>query len=227
LLPFWTPGLILLLSVVAALAALRSPRLGLAVALFVPVFPLGNVAQAAAVAYAALAALWLAAWWRDARTGLLFVAGPLLATIGAIALLPLAVQPARSRARRALLAFAGVFAAVAVVGLRRGELPLTEARISSFGIDGSSSVSAVIGPVVALLQANPWFAALAAVLAASAAYLPGALQRGYRGIAILGACQIGLILFLAPALPALPIVLWTLVLCAILAARVFQAGRYP
>ena len=76
----------------------RAPRIGLAIALFVPIFPLGNVAQAAAVAYAALALAWLAVFWRDARAGLLFVAGPLLAAVGAIALLPLAVQPARGRA---------------------------------------------------------------------------------------------------------------------------------
>ena len=227
LLPFWTPGLTILLTVAAALATLRSPRLGLAVALFVPVFPLGNVAQAAAVVYAALAVAWLAIWWRDARAGLLFIAGPVLATIGAIALLPLAVQPARGRARKALQATAGVFAAVAVAALRGGALPLTGGSVASLGVDGSTSVTAVVGPVVALLQANPWFAALAAVLASSAVLLPDALTRGYRGIAILGASQIGLILFLAPALAALPIVLGTLALCAILAARTFQAGRYP
>ena len=227
LLPFWTPGLILLLTVAAALATLRSPRLGLAVALFVPVFPLGNVAQAAAVAYALVAAVWLALWWRDARAGLLFVAGPVLATIGAIALLPLAVQPARGRARRALQAFVGVFAAVAVAGLRGGSLPLTGGPVTNLGVDGSTSLSAIVGPVVALLQANPWFAALATVLAASAALLPDARKRRFRGIALLGLCQIGLILFLAPTLPSLPIVLGTLVLCAILAARTFQAGRYP
>ena len=61
---------------------------------------------------------WLAVFWRDARAGLLFVAGPLLAAVGAIALLPLAVQPARGRARRALQAFAGVLVAAAVAGLR-------------------------------------------------------------------------------------------------------------
>ncbi|MCY7302744.1 MAG: serine/threonine protein kinase [Thermoleophilia bacterium] len=227
LLPFWTPGLTVLLTVAAVLATLRSPRLGLAVALFVPVFPLGNVALAAAVAYATLAALWLAVWWRDARAGLLFMAGPVLAMIGAIALLPLAVQPARGGARRALQALAGVFAAVAVAGLRGGALPLTGDPISNLGIDGSRSLLAVVGPVVALLQANPWFAALAAVLAASAALLPDARKRGFRGIAILGVCQIGLILFLAPTLPALQIVLGTFALCAILAARSFHAGRYP
>ena len=94
LLPFWTPGLVVLLALAAGIATLRVPRLGLAIALFVPVFPLGNVAQAAAVTYAALALGWLAVCWRDARAGLVFVAGPLLASIGALALLPLAVQPA-------------------------------------------------------------------------------------------------------------------------------------
>jgi len=227
LLPFWTPGLTILLALAAALVTLRSPRLGLAVALFVPVFPFGNVAQAAAVTYAALAAVWLALWWRDARAGLLFMAGPVLAAIGAIALLPLAVQPARGRARRALQAFAGVFAAVAVAAMRGGSLPLTGASVPNLGVDGSESLSAVVGPIFTLLQANPWFAALATILAAGAALLPDARTRGFRGIALLGLCQIGLILFLAPTLSALPIVLGTLVLCAVLAARTFQAGRYP
>ena len=125
LLPFWPPGLVLLLALAAALAMLRTPRLGLAIALFVPLFPLGNVAQAAAVAYGVLALAWLAVCWRDARAGLLFAAGPLLASIGAIALLPLAVQPARGRVRRALQAAVGVLAAAAVAGLRGVPLPLT------------------------------------------------------------------------------------------------------
>ena len=44
---------------------------------------------------------------------------------------------------------------------------------------------------------------------------------------MLGACQIGLVLVLAPALPALPIVLGTLALCAVLALLTLQSGRYP
>ena len=154
LLPFWTPGLMILLAVAAALTTLRSPRLGLAIALFVPIFPLGNVAQAAAVVYAALAVGWLALCWRDARAGLLFMSGPVLAAIGAVALLPLAVQPARGRARRALQAAAGVFAAVAVAGLRGNPLPLTGVAVPSLGIDGSTSISTVTRPVVAILQAQ-------------------------------------------------------------------------
>ena len=60
LLPFWTPGLVAAAGARRGVATLRVPRLGLAIALFVPVFPLGNVAQAAAVTYAALALGWLA-----------------------------------------------------------------------------------------------------------------------------------------------------------------------
>jgi hypothetical protein len=56
------------------------------------VFPLGNVAQAAAVVYGVLALGWLAVTWRDPRAGLLFWARPLLAPLGLLALLPLAVQ---------------------------------------------------------------------------------------------------------------------------------------
>ena len=227
LLPFWTPGLVILLAVAAALTTLRSPRLGLAIALFVPIFPLGNVAQAAAVVYAALAVGWLALCWRDARAGLLFMSGPVLAAIGAVALLPLAVQPARGRARRALQAAAGVFAAVAVAGLRGNPLPLTGVAVPSLGVDGSTSVSTVIRPVASILQANPGLIALAVVLAASAVLLPDARKRGLRGIAILGLCQIGLIHLLAPTLSALSVVLGTCVLCAILAALSVQAGRYP
>ena len=85
-----------------ALVTFRAPRLGLALALAAPVFPLGNVAQAAAVVYGVLALGWLAVTWRDPRAGLLFWAGPLLAPLGLLALLPLAVQPARGWWRRGL-----------------------------------------------------------------------------------------------------------------------------
>ena len=226
LLPFWTPGLVLLLALAAGGAMLRAPRLGLAIALFVPVFPLGNIAQAAAVAYAAVAAAWLALCWRDARAGLLFVAGPLLASVGALALLPLAVQPARGRLRRALHAFAGVLAATAVAGLRGQPLPLTGAIVPNLGIDGSTRVTDVLQALV-VLEGNAGLIAVALVLALASALLPDARRRGLKGIAVLGACQIGLILALAPALPALSIVLGTGVLCAALAALSLQSGRYP
>ena len=54
-----------------------------------------------AVVYAARRRRLVALSWRDARAGLLLVAGPLLAPLAALALMPLAAQLARGRARRA------------------------------------------------------------------------------------------------------------------------------
>ena len=50
LLPFWPGALVATIVVGAGLAAWLDPRLGLAVALAAPVFPLGNLSQGAAVA---------------------------------------------------------------------------------------------------------------------------------------------------------------------------------
>ena len=65
LLPFWPPALLALVALAAGAATLRSPRLGLAIALAAPVFPLANVAQAAALVYGVLALAWLAVSWRN------------------------------------------------------------------------------------------------------------------------------------------------------------------
>jgi eukaryotic-like serine/threonine-protein kinase len=227
LLPFWTPGLVLLLAIVTAGAMLRTPRLGLALALFVPVFPLGNVAQAAAVAYGVVALAWLAVCWRDARAGLLFVAGPLLASVSAVGLLPLATQPARGRVRRALQAFAGVLAAAAVAGLRGHPLPLTGSIVPNLGLDGSTRVSDVIQALGVVLSDNRGLLVVAVVLGASAAVLPDARRRGLKGIAALGVAQVALVAVLAPALPILSVALGTCALCAVLAAVSLKSGRYP
>ena len=105
---------------------LRMPRLGLAIALFVPVFPLGNVAQAAAVAYGALAlALARRLLARRARRASCSSRGRCSPRSARSRCCPLAVQPAAGRLRRALQAFAGVLAAAAVAGLRGNPLPLT------------------------------------------------------------------------------------------------------
>ena len=75
--------------------SLAAPRLGLAVALFAPVFPLGNLARGPRSRTPPWPRSGSAVGWRDARAGLAFAAGPLLAPFGLLALVPLAVQPAR------------------------------------------------------------------------------------------------------------------------------------
>ena len=217
----------LLLALAAAAAAIKAPRVGLAIALFIPIFPLGNVAQAAAVTYAAFAVAWLAVFWRDARAGLLFVAGPVLAAVGAIAVLPLVVQPAPGRARRALQAFTGVLAAAAVAGVRGQPLPLTGSIVPNLGIDGTTRVPDVVQAISIVVQDNIGLVVVAGVLALSAAVLPDARRRGLKGIAVLGIGQIALIVALAPLVAPVSIVLGTCVLCGILAALSFRAGRYP
>ena len=82
LLPFWPPGLIAAL----ALAGRRSvgvepARRAGAWRSSLPLFPLGNVAQGAAIAWAAIAVAWLALSWRRPREGLVFCFGPLLAPL--------------------------------------------------------------------------------------------------------------------------------------------------
>ena len=64
-----------------------------------------------------VAAGWLALMWRDARNGLLCIAGPLLLPLGLLALLPLVAQLARGPVRRAAHVLAGVGLAALSAGL--------------------------------------------------------------------------------------------------------------
>jgi hypothetical protein len=219
LLPFWPPVLVVGLALAAALTTIRLPRVGLALALFVPVFPLGNVAAAAAAVYGALALAWLVLSWRDPRAGLAFCAGPLLAPVGGLALLPLAVQPARGAVRHAAHAAAGVLAAVAVAGLRGLPLPVSGGTTDNLGIAGSEQPLAVASAVGTTLAAEPATVAVALVLAASAAVLPAARSRGPRWIGALGAAQLAALLVAAPSSAWTSLVLGTVALCAALALR--------
>ena len=81
-----------------ALTLLR-PRLGLAFALAVPVLPLGNVSLGPRLAYAASPAPGSRSCGATRARGLLFAAGPLLAPLAALGLLPLAALPVRIAGR--------------------------------------------------------------------------------------------------------------------------------
>src|SRR5581483_8164089 len=90
LLPFFPHGWAIGLGLLAASLTAVRPRAGLALALAVPVLPLGNVSLGLAVLYGALALAWLVLCWPEPNGGLLFALGPLLAPLSAIALVPLA-----------------------------------------------------------------------------------------------------------------------------------------
>ena len=119
--------------------ALRAPRAGLALALAAPILPLGNVALGLALLYGAIALGWLALSWGDARSGLAFLAGPLLAPLGLIALVPLAVQPVKGPVRRGAQAVAAVAVAALVAGLRGSDLPFGQGAPGKLDVAGTES----------------------------------------------------------------------------------------
>jgi hypothetical protein len=190
LLPFWPSLLVAGLVLGAGLAAWVDPRLGLAVALAAPVFPLGNVAQGAAIVYGVVALGLLVLSWRDARNGLLFVTGPLLAPFGLLALVPLLVQPARGTARRFAHGALAVVAATLTAGVAGDELPLTGAPLGPFEIAPLDSPPEIALSSWQVLAATPALLGGAAVLGLASAILPWASRRSRLGVAGLGAVLI-------------------------------------
>jgi len=151
--------------------------------------------------------VWLALGWRDARAGLLLTAGPLLAPLAAIALVPLAAQYARGGARRAAHAGAAVLLAALVAGIRRVPLPLDgSAPPLGLGLAGSNRPTAVAHALVAQLQAHPTLIGETVVLAAAAVALPFARGRGPWAAAGFGAALLAGTALVAPSTAALPLV---------------------
>jgi hypothetical protein len=219
LLPFWPPLLVALLVASAVLTTLRWPRLGLALTLFAPVLPLGNVAQGAALVYGVLALAWLAAMWRDARCGLAFAAGPLLAPIGLLALVPLAVQPAAGLWRKGLHACVAVLTAALAAGLAGNPLPLTGEIVANVGVAGTERPGDIASALTEVLRGNAALVTTALTLTAAAVLLPYARSRGLWGIVLLGAGQLMFILLAAPSIPWAWAVFGTWLMCALLCGR--------
>ena len=187
LLPFWPPALVVAIALGAGLATWLDPRIGLAVALAAPILPLGNYAESVAVLYGVFAVAWLALCWRDARWGLLFVCGPLLAGAGLLALVPLAVQPARGIARRAAQAGVGVLSALLVAGVAGERLPLANRSAESLDIGPLDPVSDTALNVWGTLTAYPVVLVGVAAAAVAAGILPWARRRSRYGVAVMGA----------------------------------------
>ena len=187
LLPFWPPLLVAAIVAGAGLGAWLDPRIGLAVALAAPVFPLGNHAENAAVLYAVAAALLLLLSWRDARSGLLFVFGPLLAPLGLLALVPLVVQPARGAVRRAVQAALALLAAALVAGVEGDALPLGSAPSGSLGVEPHDSALEIALAAWGELALHPAIVGGALVAAVAAVLHAPAARRTRYGVAFIGA----------------------------------------
>jgi hypothetical protein len=187
LLPFWPPVLVAAIVAGAALGAAMHPRIGLAIALAAPVFPIGNVSAGGAVLYGAFALGVLALGWRDARAGLLFVSGPVLAPVGLLALVPLAVQPARGIVRRAAQAAVAVLAAALTAALAGEGIPPGGDAAPDAGIVPVDGPLAVLSALTHALAATPLVLAATLVSAAAAAAVPFARQASRYGVLAVGA----------------------------------------
>src|SRR5438874_6966802 len=135
--PFYPSGWPLAFGALAAGGVLLEPRAGVALALAVPILPLGNFALGAALLYTLLALMVLAVSWREPRSALLFALGPLLAPISALGLLPLASLGTRSPLRRGVQVLAAVVTAGIVAGIRGVPLPFDGHRAPPFRIAAS------------------------------------------------------------------------------------------
>jgi hypothetical protein len=217
-LPFYPAHWSIALAAAAAGLGFVAPRAALAFVLGVAFFPLANISVGLAALYAVLALALFVFSWRDARSGLLLAAGPLLAPLGALGALPLVAQLARGRARRGVQAGAAVLLAALVAGVRHARLPFVHSLPPlGLGIDGSRSPTAVGAALIRQLQAQPVLFWEAVVVAVAAVALPYARRRGPWVAAGFGAVLLAATALAAPAAAVLPLVATAWLTAAVLA----------
>jgi hypothetical protein len=224
-LPFYPHGWPIGLGLAAAAATLFRERVGIALALAVPFFPLGNISLGLALLYAALAAAWLLVTWREPRTALLFVVGPLLAPIAALGLLPLAAARVRRAPIRALTVAIGVLTAALAAGIRHVALPLVGGPAPlGIGVAAARDPFDVAGSLARAAGAHPPLLLETCALALVALALPQARARGRWAAAGLGAGMIVLTVGAVPSAAALPLLLSAWAIAAVTALRAPALG---
>jgi hypothetical protein len=207
-LPFFPSGWWLGLGALAGGLAYARPRLGLLVALAVPILPLGNVALGLAVLYALVAAAWFALMAGEPRSGLFAALGPLLGPVSLLGLLPLASTTIRSPVRRALQAGFGVVLAGLAAGLRGAPLPFTgHAPPLALGVHGATDPFDVLGTLARALAHQPAVLTEAAVFAAVAAAIPYARARGRWGVTAVAGAFLAASILAVPAAAPVPLAL--------------------
>ncbi len=201
--PFYPHGWAVGLALLAAAVTAFRPRAGLAVALAVPVLPLGNISFGLALLYGALALGWLVLCWREPRGGLLFALGPLLVPLSALGLVPLAAATLRAGPRRAAQAGLAVLIAALVAGMRHATLPLVgSAPPLGLGIAGARDPLDVAGSLARAAAAHPGLLVEAVVFAAVALALPFAHARGRWGAVVLAGAMLIATVVAVPSAPA-------------------------
>jgi hypothetical protein len=195
-------------------------RAGIALALAVPVLPLGNISFGLALLYSGLAAAWLLVTWREPRASLLFVLGPLLAPVAALGLLPLATARVRAAPLRGLTVILGVLTAALAAGIRHVSLPLVGGSASlGVGVAQARDPFDVAGSLARAAGDHPALLLEACALALVAIALPHARARGRWAAALLGAGMIVLTVAAVPSAAAVPLLLASWAIAAFTALR--------
>jgi serine/threonine protein kinase len=217
----WSLGL----AALAALLSYPTPRLGLAFTLAVPILPLGNISLGLAIAYSGFAAGWLVLFWSRPRRALLFVAGPLLAPLGLIGLVPLAVLPAGDAARRAAQAAAAVVAAAAVAAVAGHDVPIVGGSAPDLALGGLGGPFGALAELWrGVAEARPLLLETLA-LAGAAAAVGACRHRGAWGGALFGALVTASTLLAAPGAAAFPLVVTGWACALVLAAEPARPHR--
>ena len=220
-LPFYPASWPLLLAAVAGALTAWRPRAGLAFALAVPVFPLGNISSGLATLYAAAALGWLVLMWGDSRRGLLLSSGLVLGPIGLLGLMPVVVVQARGFLRRAAHAAAAVLLAGAAAGIHGRLLPFTASGAPPLPVAGSEHPVAVLQSVWQWLLAVPPLGIEALLVAVAAVALPLVARASDLTIATFAGAFLAATMLAAPAVNALPLLVsgWAFYLALTVTSR--------
>ncbi len=228
ILPFFPASWTLAIGALTALMALWRPSAGLALALAVPILPLGNVSLGLALAYVVLAGVWFLLFVGEPRSGFLFVAGPLLVPIGAIALIPLLAARAGGPVRRAAIGVGAAFAAFGIAAVTASRLPLTGDPVPlGLGISGSDSPSAVAYALGDFSLGSPALIAAALALGAASVAVPKAMEHGPWGAAVWGSALLVTLVLLPPLAGDLKVQPFPLLVGVWLAAAVLVLSQVP
>jgi hypothetical protein len=215
-LPFFPHGWAFGLAVAAAGATFYRERLGLGLALAVPILPLGNVSLGLASSARPRRGLASLAW-REPRGGLLFALAA-ARSVRRDRLVPLPPAAPRRRPTRRT----GRHGGARRRPRRRSAMPTCPSRspcASGTRRRRANDPLDVIGTLFRAATAHPALLAEAAAFALVAALLPFARARGRWGAAGLGALMLAATLLPAPAAPALPLVAAAWITVAVVALR--------
>jgi hypothetical protein len=225
MLPFYPAGWSWGLAGLAALAAALRPRLGLAAALAAAVLPLGNVSLGLALVYAGVSGGWLLATWRRSHEGFYPVAGAVLAPLGLMLVVPALLLAVRSAAWRAIHGAAAVLVAAVAAAVHGATLPLSDREPSPLAIAGREDAGGVAATLADFLTARPEIVVTALVVAALAALLRPAAERGVWPVAALGGAATAALLLPVAAVNALPAVVGIWLCCVAATVRVDALRR--